>query len=886
MPTPSDKGSPFAAARAWLRASTAALKASDPYGRDVPSKLPKPEGGPYNPPTGSVPPGVIVDIPINTRDIEAELNEAIDTNEPKLIRWLLNTINANQDAIKDQEIRNAITSGQISETWLERWRQDYARTINEELRPVWVDTMGKAGDRIISGIDGLGLAGVNRTLLGRRYAEWIRQRSGDLIVDITEAQRRAINTVIFRHTVTEPLGPEELSRLIRPLIGLTERQAGTADRFYMELRADGVPEREARRRTQDRIATIRRRRARNIARTETAYAYNFGQFEAMREANQQQIFGAGVAIKKRWWAQQDERTCPWCEPLHDTVIGLEETFPGRTKRVPSTYVPPAHPQCRCLILYEYVDVEPEETPDAVVEETEPEAEPIATEPETTMGLPSREPLGDPRAMGEKDWTAAVMDTVADEQALIAEKLPAAAALKDLKQQRRDLIDSGDPRRALALQKRRITPAQKAAREEMAEFLKRSFEGEGKTTPRVRFRGADLTDEQRERAQLALSLQNRMAGGLDPRQTFTVRTVGGTGRASAQTRYRPHQRRARSKQDFVASVGRVSEERENWFDERRQALRQMLFQIPDQDFDPRSPELRWLRDAADDLREQSGLPKHSWGSRDDVVAGLDEVMGQSVLWDEIDGVTPSGFPDADDHVEVWRATAPRLVESIDRMGHLDGLWATDESSKLYDLSYPTSAVNLTQSIEMYASDFDSWILAHEYAHLIEHQTPSLNEASRAFLRSRDNGKPFVRYVNGRPDEKVIDGGGYVDPYSGKHYWQLMFANPVTIGARAGQARRWDGMLDRNLYQSTENVTMAVQHQLAAVVEQRAGDSGAADVQAHDALKLWIEDPDHFAFGFAALRGRFGSARHDVAEYDSRNRQPIYHDPDDEDDDGDD
>ncbi len=69
-------------------------------------------------------------------------------------------------------------------------------------------------------------------------------------------------------------------------------------------------------------------RATRIARTEILSASNIGIQEGYRQV------GVG---KIRIWAAQDERTCPLCETLHDTIHGIDEG-----------YCPPFHPNCRCL----------------------------------------------------------------------------------------------------------------------------------------------------------------------------------------------------------------------------------------------------------------------------------------------------------------------------------------------------------------------------------------------------------------------------------------------------------------------------------------------------------------------------------------------------------
>jgi hypothetical protein len=328
-----------------------ALKA-DPYGRDSTSPIARPDtpGGATLPPR-TLPPGIVKPIPVNTRSVEQELNKILRANEPKLTRWLYSTWNANADAIKDQEIDNAIRDGQINQQWVDRWQRDYADMINARLAPLWLDTLQTGGNRLIQGLTDAGLE-PSFQLLGDRFSEWTRARAADFVVDITDSQRSALNAMLHRFTVVEPMAPATLARFIRPVIGLTNNEAGVAGRLYQELLDKGLSPSKAAAQASRKTAFLRRRRATRIARTELAYAYNFGSFLAVKDAVDEGVLDTNEVMVKRWWTQKDERVCPFCGPLHGQVVGIEETFPGLTKRVPNTFVPPAHPMCRCVVLYE------------------------------------------------------------------------------------------------------------------------------------------------------------------------------------------------------------------------------------------------------------------------------------------------------------------------------------------------------------------------------------------------------------------------------------------------------------------------------------------------------------------------------------------------------
>lgn len=105
-----------------------------------------------------------------------------------------------------------------------------------------------------------------------------------------------------------------------------------------------------------------RYRAQMIAETEMAMAYNYGYHESVRQAIRAGEMGEVI---KMWSTARNERTCPRCAALNGKKIGFEDTFDfGAGVKIlypGANQTPPAHPQCRCAVLYEEVS-EPPLTP--------------------------------------------------------------------------------------------------------------------------------------------------------------------------------------------------------------------------------------------------------------------------------------------------------------------------------------------------------------------------------------------------------------------------------------------------------------------------------------------------------------------------------------------
>lgn len=100
-------------------------------------------------------------------------------------------------------------------------------------------------------------------------------------------------------------------------------------------------------------------RAARVARTEAFYIANEGSREAYRQS--------GIVASVRWYTAQDERTCPFCGPLHGKIVGINEVFfnkddelevDGRKLKLDyrAIDVPPLHTNCRCFIRPDAIEI--------------------------------------------------------------------------------------------------------------------------------------------------------------------------------------------------------------------------------------------------------------------------------------------------------------------------------------------------------------------------------------------------------------------------------------------------------------------------------------------------------------------------------------------------
>lgn len=283
-------------------------------------------------------------------DVLRTLRSFLDANEPGLVRFLVNTWRSQGNAITYKELREAILSGDINSDLLDEWMQDYNRFVVKYLQPAWERAIVAAALAIekkypLWNFDPMG-AGV---------LEWTATHAAEFVTNVTATQIEGLRAVVRRAAVLEDMTVDGLSRAIRPMVGLYKGQAEANLKYYETLIKNGMSEKKALDKSIRYAARQHRYRAYNIARTELAFAYNQGSYEGTKQAQEAGYIGEVVKV---WVTALDERTCPTCSGLEGMRIAMDEDFPFNTKlegrNATIKKVPPAHPSCRCAVMYEEI----------------------------------------------------------------------------------------------------------------------------------------------------------------------------------------------------------------------------------------------------------------------------------------------------------------------------------------------------------------------------------------------------------------------------------------------------------------------------------------------------------------------------------------------------
>ena len=269
------------------------------------------------------------------------LRSFLDANEPELIKVLVSFWRNQGKAITYKEIREAILSGDIDPALLEAWQQDYTRFVVTHLQPAWRTAIETAASEIAAKYPEWYF---NPMAEGVR--NWTDTRAAEFVTSVTDTQIEGIRAVVQNAAALNNLNVDQLARVIRPMVSLTKQQSIANLKYYENLIANGVKEKRALDLSLRYSARQHRYRGMLIARSELAYAYNRGAYEAAKQAQEKGYMGECVKV---WITADDERTCPTCSALDGEIIGLDDEFNFKTKlTMPGIKLtPPLHPSCRC-----------------------------------------------------------------------------------------------------------------------------------------------------------------------------------------------------------------------------------------------------------------------------------------------------------------------------------------------------------------------------------------------------------------------------------------------------------------------------------------------------------------------------------------------------------
>lgn len=291
---------------------------------------------------------------------EQRILRIADSLQPEIRRTFLNAIAELKRSVPIGQITNLLEEGKLTGV-LEALSD--IRLTPQQLAPIndaILQTVTLSAKLTVAEF------GLDFSLVNERAVRYARETAGRLIVGIDSTTTEAIQDIVSRG-LREGVAPRSQARLIQQIVGLTPRDALAVDRFKTGMLQDGIREALAGDRVERMARRLLRRRAENIARTETVRASNLGTQFGWDAAQDAGLLPQGT--QKVWIATEDSRTCPICAVLDGNTVDLGDNFDVSVeataftiegqeirvtatrpmKRPSTTRTPPAHNSCRCSL---------------------------------------------------------------------------------------------------------------------------------------------------------------------------------------------------------------------------------------------------------------------------------------------------------------------------------------------------------------------------------------------------------------------------------------------------------------------------------------------------------------------------------------------------------
>ena len=271
------------------------------------------------------------------RLVKASRAVAVLSTEENLQNAILRAVHEIMSETVITDVRRALEAGD-AQAALDAIRFDLGEAEMERLIPRAIRDAYEAG--------GEAAAAELRThfqLINPEALAYVRQRAADLISDFGASSKEAIVNLIHESIGGEMTPSELANEIVETGIGLNERQTQAQTNYRDALEADeNLTARQVEQRAEAYYERQLEYRSRMIARTEVIAAETRGNQELWRQAGERGLVDRGRAVQE--WRFADEDACPICEELDETTAPIGGSFHGGFTG------PPAHPNCRCLVV--------------------------------------------------------------------------------------------------------------------------------------------------------------------------------------------------------------------------------------------------------------------------------------------------------------------------------------------------------------------------------------------------------------------------------------------------------------------------------------------------------------------------------------------------------
>lgn len=272
-----------------------------------------------------------------------ELRRHIDAEERTILRPARTLWERQTGLVTIETTKRALQIGAVPPEWEDPWERMIKEFVRDAVIPEWVKSISVAGDRMAKRVNRVQRKefGFNSTMTSVKT--WVDTQGGKLIVNLTAAQVGSVNALLQDQIALQVTSPYVLAQRIRPIVGLTQREARAVAKLLAGMIEEGISANVINSQVANYAKFLHKNRALRIARTEISNAYNFGQMDSMKQAVAE---GWLPGVPEKTWIAGGSNPCDIC--LENEAVGyivLEAAFPSGHEH------PTAHPQCECAVGY-------------------------------------------------------------------------------------------------------------------------------------------------------------------------------------------------------------------------------------------------------------------------------------------------------------------------------------------------------------------------------------------------------------------------------------------------------------------------------------------------------------------------------------------------------
>lgn len=270
-----------------------------------------------------------------------ELHDYIDNKRLSIMSPFRDLVKEMQSLVNVENAKRIIQLGGLPNEMRDGWSRMIEKFVDNDIKPSYTNAIEAASEKMAARIERARKQGFILPLTA--VANWVNEEGGKLLTNLTAAQMANAHAVIQNQVVWNVTSPYQLAQIMKPAVGLTEREAIACSRLYSGVIEEGVGQRAATAQLEKYANYLHRARADRIARTEISDAYNFGQWDSVKQARDE---GWLPGEPEKEWIAGGGNPCDIClDNEGEGPIPINQVFSSGDD------TPTAHPSCACSLGY-------------------------------------------------------------------------------------------------------------------------------------------------------------------------------------------------------------------------------------------------------------------------------------------------------------------------------------------------------------------------------------------------------------------------------------------------------------------------------------------------------------------------------------------------------